>query len=76
MNAKVAKSIRASFYTGRVYTPTTLARFAGVSPTTASNALKTLAGEGSVYKFGRGRYRVTEFGPLAEGKSYFIHNQE
>jgi len=70
---KVFQTIRASFCTNGIYTPGILARMSGTSSQTALEALRKLAGEGSLYFEGRGRFRVTPFGPLAEGRSFFVH---
>lgn len=72
MNEKVIATIRATFRTGGIYTSKVLAEQAGVTPRTARRVLDKLASEGSLYFEPGGRFRVTRFGPLAEGRSAFV----
>ncbi len=64
----VLSFIKATYRTGLVYRTGDVVKSCGCSRAVAREWLRALTAEGSLYEFRPGYFRVTEFGPLAEGK--------
>ncbi len=66
---KVFQFVDSTSFTGAIYRTGHVAENSGVSRALARAALRRLAADYSLYEFRPGYFRVTPWGPLAEGRS-------
>ena len=66
---KVFQFVDSTSFTGAIYRTGHVAENSGVSRVIARAALRRLAADYSLYEFRPGYFRVTPWGPVAEGRS-------